>query len=265
MGTIAAYQATGAIGAYQAEQSFELESGTLSFSGSDISMYKGYHMSIGSGTLSFSGSEIGLYCNRVMSLESGTLSFVGGSIGFAIDTNTISGQLKYIFTLTGSEDGTTDVEIPISSFNARRRSGDPTYLQIIIPGLDRESDINDRLNGDLKIDAAYFVGGSYTSRETILEANLEDIRIDKGPMNQSITLTGHKQTTYSNKSITLYNPIYKNTLNGVIRYRFAEPNLHLYPGDTVTVGSDTFVANVLSYFAMARVGGMSTQMEVSES
>lgn len=171
------------------------------------------------------------------------------------------GTRVYLFTLTGAEDSTTDVEIPMKSFQARLRSGDPTYLQVVIPGMDYATHINARSNGTLKVDVAYLVDGEYVNRNTIIQANLEDIRIDDGPINSTITLTGHKQETYTANSIILTGAIYKNTINGLIRYRLAEPNVYLRPGDSVTIDTDTFNADVISYF----VSPQKTTMEVAES
>ncbi len=111
---------------------------------------------------------------------------------------------------------------------------------------------------------AYRVSGVDTKRETVIQVDLEDIRLDEGTSSKSITLTGHKQKTYSNKSITLYNPTYKNLLNGAIRYRFADPNIYLWPGDTVTVGTDVFVVNNISYNVGISAGNIQTSMEIAE-
>ncbi len=67
------------------------------------------------------------------------------------------------------------------------------------------------------------------------------------------------------KSVTLSDATYKNLNNGEYRFRFAEPNLELNPGDTVTVGFNTFTANVISYYVSVSEGAAETRMEVSES
>lgn len=170
-------------------------------------------------------------------------------------------KLIYLCTLTGSP----DIEIPISSFQCRLRSGDSSYLSVVIPRLDQAKNINDRADGQLVIEAAYLVGSEVRVRSEIARAKLEDIKIYRGTINQSIVLVGYRQETYTPKTVTLRNSVYSSIINGEYRYRFAEPNLDLNPGDTVTIGLDTFVANVISYFVTAGTGRISTQMEVSES
>ena len=211
------------------------------------------------GSYIITGSDVDF--NRI-DAEVGTYIITGADITFEIGIGvTPFGIPVYLFTLTGAPDGVDDVEIPIKSFQARLRSGDPTYLQIVIPGMDYATQINARQNGVMEVDLAYLIDDEYTNRETIIRANLEDIRTDKGTINQSISLTGHKQTTFVKKSITLEGVTYKSTLNGNVRYRLAQPNVYLNPGDSVTIDSDTFDANVISYFVSAR----KTTMEIAEA
>ncbi len=98
--------------------------------------------------------------------------------------------------ISGS-DLTTDIEIPIKSFQGRLRDGDPTYLSVVVPGLvfngiDYSEEINARFNGDLKIEMAYLVDGVEQAREVLVEVDLEIIRIDEGGIVQTITLSGHR-------------------------------------------------------------------------
>jgi len=55
--------------------------------------------------------------------------------------------------------------------------------------------------------------------------------------------------------------MYYNLSGGKIRYRFPTANMNLNPGDTLTVGSDTFVAGLITY----TIGVASQQMEVAEA
>jgi hypothetical protein len=228
----------------------------------------GYIFELGGGAYTLTGSDVGIKASRVLSLGSGAYTLTGTplSFGFATSETARPATIVYLFTLTGAADGTTDVEIPITSLQARMRTGAPTYLQVVIPCLtEYETYVTNRPNGTMEIDVAYLENGAYTLRETIISVTLQDIRVDKGPLSKSISLTGRSQRTYTNKSITLRRPIYKAVLNGATRYRFAEPHVYLFPGDTVTVDSDVFVANTVSYYVRARTGGMETRMEVAET
>lgn len=167
----------------------------------------------------------------------------------------------YYFTLTGDSDSTTDVEISISSFQCRLRSGDPTYLSIVIPGINYSDEIIARSNGDLVIDMAYKIDGEISQREEIVRVELEDIRIDQGARNQSVTLSGHKTETFGSKIVTLQDVTYMRSLNGKLTYRTATPDLFLRPGDTVKYNTDEFTVGLISY----TVAVNRQQMEVTEA
>ena len=169
--------------------------------------------------------------------------------------------LAYICTLTGSP----DIELPISYFQSRLRSGESSYLSVNIPGIDHAEEIADRSNGEIIIEVAYLIGGTIRQQSEIIRVNLDDIKIYSGPINKSITLTGYKQETYTPKSIELEDHIYYSQTSGEHRFRFARPNIDLHPGDEVTVGIVTFTANVVSYFVKVDSNLAQTQMEISES
>jgi hypothetical protein len=142
------------------------------------------------------------------------------------------------------------------------RQGDPSYLSVVIPGTDYAEDIADRSNGSIVLHTAYPDGaGGWTQRETIGAVELESVRIDDGPVNQTITLSGHRTETFSAKSVSLSGIEYRYTDAGVRRVRCA-PHLYLRPGDAVDAGTGyAFTANLISYTVSP---GQQT-MEVSES
>ncbi len=43
--------------------------------------------------------------------------------------------VRYYCTLTGAPDGLSDLTIPISSFQATKRTGESTYLSVVVPGI----------------------------------------------------------------------------------------------------------------------------------
>jgi len=169
-------------------------------------------------------------------------------------------DVYYIFTLTGAANGTTDIEIPITSFQCSMRNDNPTFLQVVVPSMDYADEITNRSDGTIKIDMAYKKDNNFILRETIVEADLEDIIQYKGMSSQSIALNGYKTETYSNKSITLPSSNYRSIENGKYRHRLSQPNISLRPGDTVTISGDTFVANVITYYISVE----NKTMEISE-
>lgn len=170
-------------------------------------------------------------------------------------------DVYYLFTLTGSADSTTDIEIPIKSFQGRLRQGDPSYLSLVVPGIDYSDEIIARSNGDLVIDMAFKQAGAYIQREEIARVELEDIRIDQGARNQSITLSGHKTETYSVRTVNIsMSPTYYGSYGGKVRYRFSKAMIDLHPGDTAVVGVDSFEIGNITY----TIGVATQTMEVVE-
>lgn len=169
--------------------------------------------------------------------------------------------IKYFCTLTGEADDTTDVVLPISQFQARKRDGEATYLSVVVPSHDNAQEVSDRANGQIIIEMAYFVGDTEQLREEILRVDLENIRTDEGPIRRSITLTGHRTETYGGQITTLTDANYKYVSEGVRRYRFAVADPWLNPGDTVRVGDDEFRAGYITYIISERF----RQMEVTEA
>lgn len=250
MTEIGAYQVGPSVGAYQ----------------SSVQTQTVYTLDCDSGVYTIIGQPVQFSPEKRINAEPGSYDITGKPMVFGITPAARQGTIVYLFTITGDGDGLDDMRVPITYFQARLRSGDPTYLKVVTPYTPKNAvDITARINGTMQIDLAYATGGDYTDQETIIQTKLEDIRIDEGPLNKSISLTGHRQKTYTAKSITIREPIYRNMINGKMRYRFAEPSLHLYPGDTVVVGDNTFVASTITYSVSARTGGVETSMEIAEA
>jgi hypothetical protein len=173
--------------------------------------------------------------------------------------NTENAEIKYTFVLTGTNDDTTDITIPMSSFQSRLRSGDPTYLSIVVPSVNYAGAVSARPNGELIVYMHYYSGGLLLQTEEIIRVDLEDINISEGSKSKSIVLTGHKTQTTGGKTVTLKNPTYRNLYQGKYTYRCATPDIFLRPGDTVVCGEDIFTANLITYI----VSVAQQSMEVS--
>jgi hypothetical protein len=169
--------------------------------------------------------------------------------------------IRYFCTLTGAADDTSDVEIPIQQFQARKRDGESTYLSVNIPSFDHAGQIADRANGQIIIEMAYFVNNIEQLREEILRVDLENIRTDQGSTNRSITLTGHLAESYGNQIATLTDPVYKYVSEGIRRFRFAIPDPYVNPGDTIRIGDDEFRAGYITYAVSNRY----RTMEITEA
>jgi hypothetical protein len=168
---------------------------------------------------------------------------------------------RYFLIITGAQNATTDIEIPLKSFQARRRSGQPTYLSVVIPSVDYIDSITARQDGNIRIEQGFERSGVVLQRELIIETDIETVRSDEGGTNQSITLSGRKQTTYDSKNVTLTDATFRGLNAGKLRYRLAEPDIFLNPGDIVTIGDDTFTVGMMLYAISANM----QNFEISEA
>lgn len=169
-------------------------------------------------------------------------------------------RITYLCVVTGDADGMTDLVVPISSFQGRFRSGDPSFLSVVAPGLDYAEAINARANGDLIVYMVKTYANGYVHTAQLMAVDLENIDLDEGSTSQSITLSGHRTEAQSPKAYTLRGPSYHSIRIGRTRYRCV-PDLYVRPGDTVTVNGETFVAGLITW----TVGAGIESMEVSEA
>jgi len=108
-------------------------------------------------------------------LPSADITFGASFDSYSQFTKTFA-DVYYILTLTGDADGEDDIEMPMSSFQTRMRNSEPTFLMVVLPGVEYADEITARSNGTLKIDMAYKQDGEYLQRETIVQAN-PDIKL----------------------------------------------------------------------------------------
>jgi hypothetical protein len=163
--------------------------------------------------------------------------------------NLSKAKQRFFLTLTGAADLVADVEISISSVFARKNSGTPTYLQVVVPDFSQLADISARINGDLVLDMGYEVNGVVALREQVLTVDLEAIDYYKGGENRSVVLTGHRTTTYKKQAITIDEKLvsYSAVQNNIAVFRVATVDMFLNAGDTVNIGADSFTANSIVY------------------
>ena len=171
---------------------------------------------------------------------------------------------KFYCTLTGTPDGESDIEIPISSFQGRRRNGASTYLSVVTHDLTYEDAIAARPNGEIYIEMAYDLFGTITDREEIIRCLMETIVVDEGAKSQAITLSGTKEESWIPKLITLSGHYYKKSNNGELTFRFADVNVYVHPGDTVTIGADSYTPSLINMTFSATSNGINGSMELTE-
>lgn len=171
-------------------------------------------------------------------------------------------QTIFLFVLTGSANGESDITIPISSCQMRRRDGDPTYMSVMAPDYDTYADaIAARADGEMVFYKGVRFQDDSTQTQEIARVNLEDIRLDKGPKNRSITLSGHKTVSTTDPNIVdLSGASYRNLSDGIRRYR-SEVDLWIRPGDTANIDGESFQVGYISY----TIGVGQEVMEVVEA
>jgi hypothetical protein len=177
-------------------------------------------------------------------------------------------QVIYRCVLTGEPDGLSDLTLPMSSFQAWMRDGDPSYLSVVVPSsVTYAADIAARSNGEIVISKGYKFTDDTEQMEEIIRSNYDSIRVDRGARSDSLTMTGYKTTSSSAPK--------ERTLDGVSYYGLqadgkrrvrADLDLFLRVGDTAIYGdgaTDYFVVGTISYF----VGAEPVQMimEVGEA
>lgn len=156
---------------------------------------------------------------------------------------------KFYFVMVDEINGYDRIEIPIASFQSRKRNDAPTYLSVTIPNLDYVDQITERQNGDMIIEQAYYINGVQKQREPIIEATLTQVDVNKTSTSNSVVLTGSTIRIFDSK--TLFIPLsevaYSSVSNGKKTYRLVKPNIYLQPGDHVTIGDDSFLCGVVTY------------------
>jgi len=179
------------------------------------------------------------YC--ALSVSTGKASVFDGAAWDAwISAHSHEITRYYYLTLTGEADGLADLTLPMSSFQCRRRSGDPTYLSAVIPGTDYYDAIAARSNGELIIDMAYSLNGVIAHQEELVRADYEVTRKYEGGRNQSLVVEGHQTESWATKTLDLHGVSYMAIDDGLYRIRCAAPEMYLQPGDTARYGVHEF-------------------------
>jgi len=171
---------------------------------------------------------------------------------------------RYFCTLEGPG-SLAAIDLPISSFQGRRRENESTYLSVVVADSDYYNQIVARQGGTLRVYMGYEVFGEIYLRQIILQATLEHIYYSRGGEEQSIQLVGHKTYSYSPKTTYLDKISYKRISDGLITVRCPTPDLFINPGDTIVTPDETFRCGDISYNVSLTQQYMQQAMEITES
>lgn len=157
----------------------------------------------------------------------------------------------FALTLTGAANGTTDALIPISSFTVRiRPSAEQSYLSCVVPNAGKNGSlIVARVNGNLQLDGDW----------QLIDCALTDLRVQVGPNQSSITLTGYGSVSNpSPQSVTISRVNYhQEDAGGAVRIRV--PLQPILPGDTVVYNSVSYTVDTVAISSNVS----QTQMELT--
>ena len=162
--------------------------------------------------------------------------------------STVPSSTIYRCILTGAPDATTDLELPIKSFQSRYYDGADSYLSVVVPdAVTFSTGISDRSNGEIVLSRGVkFFDGTEQLVE-IIRVDLEDISDSRGGSNRSITLAGHQEfINTSPKSVELFNATFAFTGTGKKRFR-SDLDLNLRPGDTAVIGVESIIVDRITY------------------
>jgi len=160
---------------------------------------------------------------------------------------------EQVFECVLSLEDLDDFTIPISSFVSRRRNGEPSYLSVVIPGLENFLDIFFREQGSVSVYSLRMRGGVVLQRELLISAPIGDIVISGNLMGPSpyaqIQISGYITTTAGAvpEERRLDGVFYFCQDSGIMLQK-SGVDFYLKPGDIVIYDEDTsFTAGTVSY------------------
>lgn len=177
----------------------------------------------------------------------------------AVATDIPQAITYYYAKLTGDADGLTDVTLPMSSFSVRHRYDGPSYYQLTIPTYAYVSQIAARPNGEIVI---WSKTGDI--EEELLRGDPGNVRTDRGPNSQSISISGNSERAATNPvTYLLAEALYASTtFEGESRLRIP-PRAAIRPGDFIRYADLNFQVGEVAWSVAVSLGGMAITMEVS--
>ena len=172
----------------------------------------------------------------------------------------ITGVIIYRCYLTG---GSGTIEIPMSSFQCRRRVDTKAWLSIVCPSATDAlvTQITDRSAGQLVLKRGVKYPDGSEQLDEMMRVDYDSFRLDKGANSASGTLSGQSTETYTAKLRTLTGISYRPTTDGSRRVR-CDIDTYLSPGDTADLGgAETMPVSEITIWCSPSQAGM----EVAEA
>lgn len=148
--------------------------------------------------------------------------------------------------------GLPDLIVPISSWQATLQIGRKSYLQAVVPSaLGKIDNLLTYKNAAGEI-VVYRVAkfGPVDNRVEMARSPLEQIRMDQGPTNVTITMSGYAQMVApESPSAVALASIRSLSISSGVRVRCAI-DWRLRPGDIAEAAGQSFTASYINYYAM---------------
>ena len=180
-------------------------------------------------------------------------------VDWAADLDPITSRIYYALEL---DDGVLDaIRPPISSWQATVQTGRASYAQAVIPAATQWIDaVTARAGGEFIVYRGVRYQNGDTQEAELARAPLNDVRVDRGPTNVTMTISGYATLAASG---TLLNRTLKNvrseSISGGFRVR-ADLDFFLRPGHQATSRGTVFTVSYINYY----VTGGDEYMDVGE-
>jgi len=168
-------------------------------------------------------------------------------VDWAADIDPITSSVYYALEI---DDGVLDaVRIPMSSWQATIQSGRASFAQAVIPAaLSWVDTISDRADGEFVVYRGVTYSDGETQESELARAPLQTVRLDQGPINATMTISGYQTQTLPTGTITrtLQNVRSQSSGNG-FRVR-CDVDWFLRPGYQAIARETEFTVAYINYY-----------------
>jgi hypothetical protein len=176
-------------------------------------------------------------------------SIGGRNFSQLMAANTGNRSCRYHARMTGG--GQADYALPgLKSISLRMEAtyawwwGKPSKLQLVLPWSQAlVNALADRPRADIVLEMAERIAGVEVLREPIIVVDFDGVRVDRGPVNSSVTIDGSRRTANNNAAVDLSNVETMTFLSdGRISVTCAVPDWRVRPGQFLSYAGQTFQA-----------------------
>lgn len=167
---------------------------------------------------------------------------------------------REVFVCVLRKTGLSDVEVPMSSMQLRRRYGNPTLVSCVVPDAMTYLALAEaRQDGEIIIYAGSVLADGTRHLSEFERAALESVSYDHGIKSSSLSLSGYRTEAITNPRPVDLDGItyYGLQADGKRRVR-GQVNIFLRPGDTAVFGDESFTVDQIYVKVEARNSWMET-------